>query len=152
LSGAQPNARLGCGRVYRRRAAADRQQSEYRTNGVRRLAHQGTADLRQYLIGLLGDPVKDKAVYEAASPLTYLQNTKAPVLVLQGENDPRVPRGEAAQVVEKLQATGHVVDVHYYPAEGHGFAKRENEIDALERTVAWFDRYLKPPVGKSLQE
>jgi len=113
---------------------------------------RGTADLRQYLIGLLGDPVKDKAVYEAASPLTYLQNTKAPVLVLQGENDPRVPRGEAAQVVEKLQATGHVVDAHYYPAEGHGFSKRENEIDALERTVAWFDRYLKQPAGKALQE
>jgi dipeptidyl aminopeptidase/acylaminoacyl peptidase len=104
---------------------------------------RGTVDLRQYMIGILGDPVKDKAIYEAASPLTYLQNTKAPLLVLQGENDPRVPRGEAAQVVEKLQATGHVVEAHYYAAEGHGFAKRENQIDALERTVAWFDHYLK---------
>ncbi|HLZ85051.1 MAG TPA: prolyl oligopeptidase family serine peptidase [Caulobacteraceae bacterium] len=32
---------------------------------------------------------------------------------------------------------------HYYPNEGHGFVKREKQIDALERTIDWFDRYLK---------
>ena len=36
------------------------------------------------------------------------------------------------------------VDAHFYPNEGHGFAKRENQIDALQRTVDWFDKYLKP--------
>jgi dipeptidyl aminopeptidase/acylaminoacyl peptidase len=36
-----------------------------------------------------------------------------------------------------------VVEAHYYPDEGHGFAKRENQIDAMRRTVEWFDRYLK---------
>jgi dipeptidyl aminopeptidase/acylaminoacyl peptidase len=35
------------------------------------------------------------------------------------------------------------VDAHYYLDEGHGFAKRENQIDAMQRTVDWFDRYLK---------
>jgi dipeptidyl aminopeptidase/acylaminoacyl peptidase len=35
------------------------------------------------------------------------------------------------------------VDAHCYADEGHGFAKRENQIDAMERTVVWFDRYLK---------
>jgi dipeptidyl aminopeptidase/acylaminoacyl peptidase len=35
------------------------------------------------------------------------------------------------------------VDAHFYPNEGHGFAKRENQIDAIRRTVEWFDRYLK---------
>jgi dipeptidyl aminopeptidase/acylaminoacyl peptidase len=35
------------------------------------------------------------------------------------------------------------VDSHFYAQEGHGFAKRENQIDAITRTVAWFDRYLK---------
>jgi dipeptidyl aminopeptidase/acylaminoacyl peptidase len=42
--------------------------------------------------------------------------------------------------------------MHLYVRGCHGFAQRENEIDALERTVPWFDRYLKPPVGKALQE
>lgn len=32
---------------------------------------------------------------------------------------------------------------NHYPDEGHGFAKRENQIDAMEQTVEWFDRYLK---------
>jgi Prolyl oligopeptidase family len=42
-----------------------------------------------------------------------------------------------------LRQEGKVVDAHYYTDEGHGFARRENQIDAMERSVAWFDRYLK---------
>jgi dipeptidyl aminopeptidase/acylaminoacyl peptidase len=99
--------------------------------------------LRQYLRALLGDPQKDRAVYQAASPLTYLKQARAPLLVLQGDNDIRVPREEAEQVVALLKGAGRTVDVHYYAQEGHGFSRRENQIDALERTVAWFDRYLK---------
>jgi hypothetical protein len=38
---------------------------------------------------------------------------------------------------------GRTVDVHYYPKEGHGFAKREDQIDALKRVTEWFDEYLK---------
>jgi dipeptidyl aminopeptidase/acylaminoacyl peptidase len=50
------------------------------------------------------------------------------------------------------ERTANVVDAHYYAAEGHGFAKRENQIDALERTAAWFDRYLKQPAGNIQQK
>ncbi len=99
--------------------------------------------LQEYRKSLLGDPEKDRGVYEAASPIKYLRDEKAPLLVLQGDNDIRVPKEEAEQVVKILQGAGKTVDAHYYPAEGHGFAKRENQIDALERTVAWFDKYLK---------
>jgi dipeptidyl aminopeptidase/acylaminoacyl peptidase len=101
--------------------------------------------LQEYEKSLLGDPVKDKKVYDAASPVTYIRNATAPLLVLQGENDIRVPREEAAQVVEILKKEGRTVDAHYYPNEGHGFVKRENRIDAVKRTVEWFDRYLKTP-------
>jgi dipeptidyl aminopeptidase/acylaminoacyl peptidase len=99
--------------------------------------------LVQYERTLLGDPEKDRAVYENASPIKFIRNEKAPLLVLQGENDIRVPKEEAEQVVEILKKEGRTVDAHYYPAEGHGFAKRENQIDAIRRTVAWFDKYLK---------
>lgn len=99
--------------------------------------------LQQYEKSLLGDPEKDRAVYENTSPIKYIRNEKAPLLVLQGENDIRVPKEEAEQVVDILKKEGRTVDVHYYPAEGHGFAKRENQVDALKRTVAWFDKYLK---------
>lgn len=99
--------------------------------------------LQEYEKSLLGDPVKDRKIYEADSPVTYVHQVKAPLLVLQGENDPRVPKEEAQQVVDSLRKDGKTVDVHYYPNEGHGFEKRENRIDAIRRMVAWFDKYLK---------
>ncbi len=99
--------------------------------------------LQQYEKSLLGDPIKDKKAYEAASPITYIHKVKAPLLVLQGDNDPRVPKEEATQIVELLKKDGKIVDAHYYPDEGHGFEKTENRIDAIRRTVDWFDRYLK---------
>jgi dipeptidyl aminopeptidase/acylaminoacyl peptidase len=102
--------------------------------------------LNEYLKALLGDPENSRKVYEDDSPITYIRSEKAPLLVLQGDNDPRVPKEEAQQVVEILKKEGRVVDVHYYANEGHGFVKRENQIDSIRRTIAWFDQYL---MGKS---
>jgi dipeptidyl aminopeptidase/acylaminoacyl peptidase len=99
--------------------------------------------LQQYERSLLGDPEKDKAVYENASPIKFIRDAKAPLLVLQGDNDIRVPKEEAVQVVDILKKEGKTVDATYYAQEGHGFRKRENRIDALQRTVAWFEKYLK---------
>ncbi len=99
--------------------------------------------LQEYEKSLLGDPVKDKSVYEADSPIAFIRHCRAPLLVLQGDNDIRVPKEEAQQVVSILDKAGKTVDAHYYPNEGHGFMKRENQIDAIQRTIAWFDRYLK---------
>ena len=99
--------------------------------------------LQQYDQSILGDPVKDRKSYEDASPIKYFKDAKAPLLILQGANDIRDPKEEAEQAETILKQEGKVVDAHYYPDEGHGFAKRENQIDAMERTVKWFDRYLK---------
>ncbi len=99
--------------------------------------------LQEYEKSLLGDPVKDRRIYEQDSPITYIRNARAPLLVLQGDNDIRVPKEEAEQVVDILKKEGRTVDAHYYPNEGHGFSKRENQVDAINRTIAWFDKYLK---------
>jgi dipeptidyl aminopeptidase/acylaminoacyl peptidase len=99
--------------------------------------------LNEYLKALLGDPEKNQKIYEEDSPITYIRQSKAPLLVLQGDNDPRVPKEEAQQVVDILKKEGRVVDAHYYPNEGHGFVKRENQIDAIRRTIDWFDQHLK---------
>jgi dipeptidyl aminopeptidase/acylaminoacyl peptidase len=106
------------------------------------LAHED-ARLQEYEKTLLGDPVKDKDVYEASSPLKYIRDEKAPLLVLQGERDIRVPKEEAEQVVEILKKEGRTVDAVYYPEEGHGFIKREHQVDELTRSVDWFEKYLK---------
>lgn len=99
--------------------------------------------LQQYIVSLLGDPEKDRKAYEETSPIKYVGNIKAPLLVLQGDNDPRVPREETEQVISLLKKRGTIVDAQYYAAEGHGFAKRENQVDAIQRTLDWFERYLK---------
>ncbi len=112
------------------------------TDWLTEQAHE-SPELQQYDQSILGDPVKDRKVYEDASPIKYFQNAKAPLLVLQGENDIRDPKEEADQVVDTLRRYGKIVDAHYYPGEGHGFAKRENQVDALQRSIVWFDKYLK---------
>ena len=101
------------------------------------------ASLREYLRTLVGDPAKNADLYAAQSPRTYLGQAKAPLLSLQGENDIRVPRGQAEQVETLLKSKGVVTETIFYPEEGHGFYKLENETDSLERTVNRFDKYLK---------
>ena len=86
-------------------------------------AHED-AGLQAYQRALLGDPAAYPKVYDASSPLTYVKAVKAPLLWLQGENDIRVPREQAQQVTDAIKADGGVAEVIFYPAEGHGFAKR----------------------------
>ena len=100
-------------------------------------------DLREYLLRELGDPTKDADLYRERSPLTHASKIRAPLLVLQGENDPRVPRNEAEQVVKALRDGGKPHEYHVYPGEGHGFRMTENRIDALRRALDWFDRHLR---------
>jgi len=99
--------------------------------------------LKAYQRALLGTPEENPDVYDASSPLTYIKAAKAPLLSLQGENDIRVPKGQAQEVEDILKAKGNTVETVFYPAEGHGFQKRETQLDALRRTIGWFDKYLK---------
>lgn len=99
--------------------------------------------LKAYQRSLLGTPDENPDVYDASSPLTHIRNARAPLLTIQGENDIRVPRGQAQEIDDILRAQGNVVETIFYPEEGHGFRKRENQIDSLARTIAWFDQYLK---------
>ena len=107
------------------------------------MAETTRGDLRDYLIREFGDPATDAELYRERSPLTHASKIRAPLLILQGENDPRVPRGEAEQVVKALRDAGKPHEYHVYPGEGHGFRVTENRVDALRRSLDWFDRYLR---------
>jgi dipeptidyl aminopeptidase/acylaminoacyl peptidase len=79
------------------------------------------------------------------------EGRRAPLLVLHGNNDIRVPKEESDQVVALIRAQHGTVESHYYSNEGHGFFKRENQIDALGRTVSWLDRYLGADTQRAKQ-
>ena len=100
-------------------------------------------DLREYLERELGEPTKDAELFRERSPLTHAAKIRAPLLILQGANDPRVPRAEAEQVVKAMREGGKLHEYHVYEGEGHGFRVTENRIDALRRTLEWFDRHLR---------
>ena len=102
--------------------------------------------LQEYDRLFMGDPVKDKALWEDRSPINFVDKIKAPLLILAGANDPRCPRSEAEQVAEAVKKHGGVAILKIYENEGHGFARVENQIDAYQR-VADFLRVRVPSPG-----
>ncbi|MGB6022436.1 MAG: alpha/beta fold hydrolase [Ornithinimicrobium sp.] len=83
-----------------------------------------------------------RALLERASPITYLQQMKAPLFVIHGANDPRVPLSEAHQIARALEDNGVPCELRVYEDEGHGLAKRVNKIDAYPAAIEFVHRYL----------
>ena len=100
--------------------------------------------LRQYDISTMGDPVKNKTLLQERSPINFVDQIKAPLLLLAGGHDPRCPRTEAEQVASAVKKRGGVVELKVYENEGHGFAKIENQIDSYTRIADFLKRYLPP--------
>ena len=89
-----------------------------------------------------GDPVKDRELLVSISPITRLDAIKAPLMVIHGANDPRVPIGETEQIVAALRAKGRDVEYLRYEDEGHGLAKTKNRADAYPKVVSFFQRHM----------
>ena len=77
-----------------------------------------------------------------ASPITYLDDITAPLFVIHGANDPRVPLSEAEQIKAALDGKGVPCELRVYPDEGHGLAKRANRLDAYPAAVEFLERHL----------
>jgi dipeptidyl aminopeptidase/acylaminoacyl peptidase len=90
-----------------------------------------------------GDPVKDKEALVQLSPITYVKKLKAPLLSIQGVNDPRVPVGEALQIYKEAEARRIPGGLILFADEGHGTAKRGNQVLAIGHTIAFFDKHLR---------
>ena len=80
---------------------------------------------------------------EAISPSFHADRIKKPSLVLQGANDPRVPRIESDEIVEAIRKNGGLVEYVLFDDEGHGFSKKENEAHAYNAILSFLDRHLK---------
>jgi len=89
-----------------------------------------------------GSLERDRAVLEAISPIRLIDRITAPLMVIHGQNDPRVPVSEAQQVVDALRARGVPVEFLVYPDEGHGLVKLANKLDAFPRVAAFLDKHL----------
>ncbi|WP_266075357.1 S9 family peptidase [Haladaptatus caseinilyticus] len=95
--------------------------------------------LREAEYGSLSD---DREFLESISPINNIRNIEAPLLVLHGANDPRVPVGEAEQIVEEAKTQDVPVEKLVFPDEGHGFSKLENRIEAYTKTAEFLEKYV----------
>jgi dipeptidyl aminopeptidase/acylaminoacyl peptidase len=89
-----------------------------------------------------GSLERDRAFLESASPLNRISDVRAPLFVIHGANDPRVPLSEAEQVAAAVRANGVEVELVVYDDEGHGLAQRANRLDAYPRAIDFLGRVL----------
>jgi dipeptidyl aminopeptidase/acylaminoacyl peptidase len=97
---------------------------------------------RRMMAEWVGDPETDADLLRERSPITYVDDVRAPLLVLQGANDPRVVKAESDQMVERLRHLGRDVEYVVFEDEGHGFAKRPNQIRAYWLAAEFFLKHL----------
>jgi len=90
-----------------------------------------------------GSLARDRAFLESVSPIKHVDRIRAPLLVIHGANDPRVPLGEAQQLVAALHARGVPVELLVFDDEGHGIMKLKNKLVAYPAVVAFLDRYVR---------
>ena len=90
-----------------------------------------------------GDPVADAEFLDSVSPLNHIEKIRAPLIVIQGANDPRVPQSEADQMVEKLRARQVPVEYLLFPDEGHGVVKLPNRIKAYTAIADFLAKHLQ---------
>ncbi len=79
-----------------------------------------------------------------ASPITHIDDLRAPLFIIHGANDPRVPLGEAEQMHAVLKAKGVRTELLVYPDEGHGLARLANRVDAYPKAAAFLADVLRP--------
>lgn len=77
------------------------------------------------------------------SPLRYVNRVQTPTLFIHGERDNDVHITQAEEMYTALRRRGVETVLVRYPREGHGLREPKHRVDALERTLAWFDRFLR---------
>jgi dipeptidyl aminopeptidase/acylaminoacyl peptidase len=97
---------------------------------------------RRFMAEWVGDPETEEDFLRERSPITYVEDTRAPLLVIQGANDPRVVQHESDQMVERLRELGRVVEYEVFEDEGHGFTRVTNELRAYSLAADWLHRHL----------
>jgi len=88
-----------------------------------------------------GSLERDRALLESISPIHKVDQIRAPLLVIHGANDPRVPIGEAEQIVASIEGRGGAVEYLRFEDEGHGIVKLANRLVCYPAIARFLDRY-----------
>jgi len=99
---------------------------------------------KPYFAIAVGDPKKDIEFLTERSPRTHIEQITCPLLVIQGQNDPRVVEQESHDLVEHLRGIGKTVDYLMFDNEGHDVLKFENRVSCYNAITNYFIKYLKP--------
>jgi dipeptidyl aminopeptidase/acylaminoacyl peptidase len=97
---------------------------------------------RSFMAGWVGDPYTEEAFLMERSPITYVENIRCPMLIIQGANDYRVVKAESDQIVESIKSRGGVVEYMVYEDEGHGFTRRANNVSAMRASAEFFFKHF----------
>mgnify|MGYP000566131528 CR=1 FL=1 len=89
-----------------------------------------------------GSLEEDREFLESVSPINNIESIAAPLFVMHGANDPRVPVGEAEQIAEEAREQGVPVEKLVFEDEGHGITKLENRIEAYTAVVDFLDEHV----------
>jgi len=108
------------------------------------LARAAPPSWRRMIDRVIGNPDDDADFLTSRSPIASVESLRAPLLVLQGALDPRVPKAESDQMVERLRELGREVEYVVFEDEGHGLTKRPNELRAFRLVAEWLERHLVP--------
>ncbi|TLP80319.1 S9 family peptidase [Maribacter sp. ACAM166] len=101
----------------------------------------------------LGDPYSSDSVrLKEISPLFHTDKVTKPLIVLQGSQDPRVLQVESDEIVAGVKKNGVPVEYVLFEDEGHGFVKKENQIEAYSRVLKFLDVYLKKDKGTVIED
>jgi dipeptidyl aminopeptidase/acylaminoacyl peptidase len=101
----------------------------------------------------LGDPNSaDSVRLRAISPLFHTDKVTKPLIVLQGSKDPRVLQVESDEIVAGVKKNGVPVEYVLFDDEGHGFVKKENQIEAYSKVLEFLNVYLKGDKGKPIED
>lgn len=98
--------------------------------------------LRNDMLLKIGDVDADVEFNKKISPLFHVDNIRAPLLIGQGANDPRVKQAEADQIAFCMQEKNIPVEYVLYPDEGHGFRRPENSVDFNGRAEVFLAKHL----------
>ena len=104
---------------------------------------------RKALYDEMGDPAVDSARLYRISPLFHAEKITRPFMVLQGSQDPRVLQAESDEIVAAARANGVPVEYVLFDDEGHGFVKKDNQIEANSKILQFLDKYLKTEVAQN---